>query len=290
MSHAFLIISHDHPQLTARLARRLADVGPVHLHVEARSGHDFSAARRWAQQVPDPVAVHWGGWSLVRAVAKTARQALADPDVTRISLLSGRHYPLVDPARLTDLPDLDHIGMRPSPSPETGKPRSRFEHPYVSRFPRTSRRSVVVNGLLRRTPRIDFERALGGRRLYTGPMWWSLTRTSLEGAMAELASDRRMCRYFSRIAVPDESAFQTATGAALSRRYPHLAPEDITGRDTTFASWIPDTPHPQDLTAELVRTAQADGWWFARKSTPELCEVAEAGWPDAVPHVTPWRH
>lgn len=61
---ARLLDSCEKPQLTALLASRLADVGRVHLHVDARSSMDFSAAIRHARPLPQrlPVDRAAGTW------------------------------------------------------------------------------------------------------------------------------------------------------------------------------------------------------------------------------------
>lgn len=279
--HAFLVLAYEEAQLTSLLASRLADVGAVHLHVDARSSVNFSDTLRFARPLPQRLPVHWGGWNMVRASLLLARQAFADPEVDQVTLLSGRHYPVLSPRSLVAQPPADRIRLQPAPDIDMDKPEWRFRHRYVSWFSPQSRRSVAINGVLRRLTWYDYQKVLAGRQLYAGAAWWSLTRPTLEAAMRLLSQDHALRRYLRSIVCPDESAINTLVGAVLDSRAAagetHLYAPWI-NRETTYVEWAGQHRHPEPLTAASIRRAREQGWWFARKFTLADVEEAEAHW------------
>lgn len=278
--HAFLVLAHADPAMTERLTQCLARAGEVYVHVDARTDIDaFRGVSRHAVLVPARVPVHWGGWNISVATALLACRALENPATSRLTLVSGAHYPLLSPDHLADMGDGEHIRLIAAPDASAGKPACRFERRYVSRFAPASRASVLANGVARRLPRLNVDSALAGRRLYAGSTWWSLTRDTYEAAVAELDADRVYLNYLRSITAPDETGFHTAVGAVLERRHGVPAPE-VAHRETTFVSWAGGR-HPEPLTAALIRRARSEDWWFARKFTsdrPDLLDAAEAGW------------
>lgn len=276
--HAFCILAHDDPALCTRLAARLAPAGPVFVHLDAKAdAADFADVHRHAQVLEQRVPVYWGGWNMVTATLLLVSRALEDAAVDAVTLISGKHYPLMAPADIAAAPVRDRIRLIPSPDPSAGKPASRFTDRYVARFPPHSAASVITNAVARRLPSAGYDRVLHGRRLYAGSSWWSLSRRTLVDALAVLDNDPELVQHFRQVASPDESIIHTAVGTVLERREDLPAPEQVE-RETTFVSWAGGR-HPEPLDADLIEAAKQQGWWFARKfssARPDLIRQAEA--------------
>lgn len=278
--HAFPILAHDDPRMCARLASRLAEAGDVFVHVDARADMaSFAEVRRHADVLDSRVRVRWGGWSIVRASCLLASRALENPEVEALTLVSGRHYPVLSPRQIVAQEPRERIRLIPSPDASAGKPREKFDRRYISRFAPGSAASVLTNAVARRLPALDACSALDGRRLYAGSTWWSLTRGTYVEALASVDRDRRFREHFSRLVAPDESLLHTAVGHVLEQRHDAPAPRTAE-RETTYVRWAGGR-HPEPLTRDDIDTAREEGWWFARKfssTEPELLEYAEAGW------------
>lgn len=284
--HAFVVLAHTDPTMCHRLISRLAPHGPVHLNVNARVDPEpFASSVSLSRLLTPRHPVYWGGWSMVEAVMRLSHQALADPEVDVVTWLSAQHYPLVDPAAIAASTPVDRIALHHAPNAEMGKPDWRFRTRFVSSVTPGTRTDVLVNGLARRLPSLDYPRILGEHRLYAGTAWWSLTRRTLSEAMEWLTTENDIRRYFAKLCVPDEAVFHTAVGAVLTARAvaegrTDTDPRRMTRGSTTFVRWDGGR-HPAELDAEAIRSAADQGWWFARKFVShreDLLEVAEESW------------
>ncbi len=135
--HTFLILAHGDELMLRRLVNRIAPLGRVYVHIDAKT--DIS---RWlldefscvflSQRIP----VYWGDWSMVEATTSLLEEALADSSNSRFTLLSGSDYPIISneeiEKRARDAGNL--IASRPAPNMPDG---SRPEVDYQRRFYRS---------------------------------------------------------------------------------------------------------------------------------------------------------
>lgn len=92
--HAFLIASHNDPEMTRRLIWAISHPRvDVFLHVDRRSDPRLYGVPG-VFFVPKPIAVQWGGWDLVEATLLLLKQARRHGDYSHFTHLSGQDYPL----------------------------------------------------------------------------------------------------------------------------------------------------------------------------------------------------
>ncbi|MBT0772036.1 hypothetical protein KIH74_24045 [Kineosporia sp. J2-2] len=255
--HAFLLLVHTDPALCGLLTGRLAVTGPVFVHVDARADEDpFRKACPQAVFVQNRVRVRWGGWGQTEATLRLIETALTEPEVRRVSLLSGQHYPIVPDARLTPGPLTDRIAALPAPDPARGKPESRFTERFLAAGRPGSASAVLAAGIGRRLPALDPAQALGGRRLFAGSPYFSLTRSTAAQVVAAARTDAALRRYFRAVVSSDEAFFHTVVG--------NLDGVHLDTRGTTYATWSGGR-HPQPLTPGDLEPAAAEGFLYARK-------------------------
>jgi hypothetical protein len=275
---AYVVLSHRNPQQVLRLVRALREGRDGRVLVR----HDRSVSRLGAaaveaaggEAIEDPTEFEWGGWSQLERILTSLRAAAARHDPDWVLLLSGQDYPL---RPLADIEaDLGRSGVdgrigsvraverrRPATDDEFFL-RCRYRHYTRPRalphLPRALRPLVYVR---------DLPSRVGVRRLAAPPLalhvsadWLTLGRRALAAVLAA-ADDRRLVRYFRRVAVPSESFF-----ASVLLDDPSLT---IARDHRRFASFsAPGAPHPDTLTGadlERILAAPAD---FARKFDAEV--------------------
>jgi hypothetical protein len=263
-NHAFLILAHEDSAMLGRLVRRIAPLGPVYVHVDAKT--DISQWR--CEELPctvlsTRVPVYWGDWSIVEATTMLLEDALSDPSNTRFTLLSGTHYPIISNEQIAARAEhaTNLIASRKAPNMPDG---SRPESDYMRRFYRTKTPngawSLVKNGIMNRI--VFYGRPLDWRSvtptigMRSGEMFWSIERKFAEYCVSQIRASGPLINYFKRIGCSDEKVFATLYGEFA---------EDIVLEGTTYSKWA-GGPNPAPISREdLERTLARDIFWFARK-------------------------
>ncbi|MFN3513967.1 MAG: beta-1,6-N-acetylglucosaminyltransferase [Phenylobacterium sp.] len=294
---AFLILAHHRPEQLARLVDRLrSPMSDIFIHVDRKAAAPpFHAVVDGARFLPDArrVAVHWGGFSMVRATFELIRFALAEaPEAERFVLLSGAHYP-TRPVReiLAALAgDAEHIRIDRVLDPEGEGWFDRCANRlYLGDNallnPRTGR--YRPSQLARRLEALA-PRRRHGLAVHYGPQWWALTRPTLEEALAAVEAQPRRLASFRFARTPDEMVFQTLLKA--SSHAERIVQDATTGPE----AWHPalagvtyvafdalDADEPRILTLADLPDIRASGALFARKMDPDvsapLMDALDAG-------------
>ena len=267
--HAFLVLAHEDPQMVRRLVARLAPLGPVYLHVDAKTDLTQWSLRDLPVELVLPrVSVYWGDWSGVDATVALMRAALADPQVSRLTFVSGLHYPIISDAELREKAATlcEVIGSRPAPNMPDG---SRPEVDYLRRFFRTTRPntrwSQVKNGVMNRIVYagrpLDWRSVAPTCGMRAGEAYWSIRREFATYCVERIDSRSPLIDYFSKIVCADEKVFATLYGEFCG---------EIGLEGTTFSKWmtIPGRPgtFPAPVTrADIEEIRARDVFWFARK-------------------------
>ena len=268
--HAFIVTAHEATPILERMVERLAPLGEVLIHVDARvPTAPFHKLLPSATIISDRVAVTYPDWSLVQASLNLARRAIESEGVERITLLRSTHYPIVDDEALGGLVDdqMDYIDARPAPDASRGKPVSRFTRRSV-----TSRRyggwwhSVRAGTVNRVRPPLDWSVALGTRRLYAGSAYWSLRATTVAEVLNVVDAGGPLVAYFSSIDSADESLFHSIVPTVSDR---------VACRPISFSQWDAGQ-HPAPLTRLGLHAAMEEGSYFFAKKF----DVALADWVD----------
>lgn len=276
MTAAYLIMAHRDPAMFRRLVAALPEDASIIAHINARvDAEPFKMGCPPAKFLDRRLSPNWAGWGLVEVTIRLLEVALADPNVTRCTLISGQCYPILTAAALAVWQDepVDRLEIVSAPNADRGKPAWRFNRRWRRRgFHNPDSLVAKAANVATRWlgPRRDPAAALGGRALYAGSTWWSFTRSTAEYALDVAHNDGAMRRYFSHVFAPEEAFWQTALA-------PHLDFANI-GCDPTYCKWDGGA-HPAPLTSEdLIREASRGRFAFARKfssNEPELLDLVD---------------
>jgi hypothetical protein len=262
MTAAYLITAHRDPAMFRRLVTALPEDASIVVHINARvDAEPFKMGCPSVTFVDRRLSTNWAGWGFVEATIGLLEVALADPNVTRCTLISGQCYPILTPAALAAWQGepVDRLEIAPAPNADEGKPAWRFDrrwHRRGFRNPDSLVAKAAYVATRRLGPRRDPAAELGGRALYAGSTWWSFTRSTAE--------------YASHVFIPCEAFWQTAVAPRLDFA--------TIGCDPTYCKWE-GGPHPAPLTSEdLIREASGGRFAFARKFSskePELLDLVD---------------
>jgi hypothetical protein len=262
--HAFLILAHEDEAMLRRLVKRIAPIGPVYVHVDAKT--DISAWRfddLPCTILPKRVPAYWGDWSLVDAATLMLESALAERSVRRFTLLSGSHYPIISneemKIRASQAGNL--VASRSAPNMPDG---SRPESDYLRRFYKTKRpngqwsriKNGVMNRLIYYGRPLDWRSVAPATGMRAGEAYWSVERDFAEYCVSQIRSSRPLIDYFQQIVCSDEKVFATLYGEFAN---------EFVLEGTTYSKWA-GGPNPIAITQEDIEIAAATNqFWFARK-------------------------
>jgi len=276
-NHSFLILAHEDEAMLSRLVRRIAPLGRVYVHIDAKT--DIS---QWhCEELPctfltTRVPVYWGDWSIVEATTMLLETALGDPSASRFTLLSGTHYPIISNAQIADRATNagNLVASRKAPNMPDG---SRPESEYMRRFYRTKKPngtwSLIKNGFMNRIVHygrpLDWKSVTPPIGMRAGETFWSIDREFAEYCLSQIRESGPLIDYFKRIGCSDEKIFATL--------YAEFA-QEIVLEGTTYSKWA-GGPNPVAISREDVENAVArDVFWFARKF--DSSDMAILDWLD----------
>jgi Core-2/I-Branching enzyme len=270
----YIVLSHRNPEQVVRLVRVLREGPAARVLVrhdprwERLTAGEIEAAG--AEPLEDGIKARWGGWSQLQLILECLREAAARRDPDWVLVLSGQDYPL---RPLADIEaDLDaspadaRLGdVRPV---ETQRPATGEDEFFVRcRYRHYARPRVFPSSLPGPIRPLAYARDLpplvGVRRIQPAPLrfhssadWLTLGRAALRSVLAA-SENRRLMRYFRRVAVPSESFFASVLLAN---------PAVIVERDNRrFSSFAHGAPHPDTLTSDDLDRMLSFGADFARK-------------------------
>jgi hypothetical protein len=264
--HSFLILAHEDEAMLHRLVTRIAPLGPVYTHIDAKTDTskwrlDEMPCHFLSQRIP----VYWGDWSMVEATTLLLETALSDASNLRFTLLSGSHYPIVsnDEIEKRALVAGDLVASRSAPNMPDG---SRPESEYRRRFYRTKQPngpwSQLKNGLMNRLiffgRPLDWKAVAPDSGMRAGEQFWSIQRDFAEYCVSQVRASTPLVQYFQRIVCSDEKIFATFYGEYAKA----IVPEG-----TTYSKWN-GGPNPAPISREDINNAlERYPFWFARKFT-----------------------
>jgi Core-2/I-Branching enzyme len=260
--HAFLILVHEDEEMFRRLVGRVSNIGPVFVHVDAKT-HKWRCNDVSCTFTKDRIPVYWGDWSIVQATVSLLEAALGDSSITRFTLLSGSHYPIVSNQEIIDEAKRpgNIIAARRAPNMPDG---TRPEVEYERRFYRTKRphglwdqtKNGFMNRIIYYGRPLDWKVVTPHSGMRAGSQFWSLERDFAEYCVDQIHSSRPLIDYFRRITCSDEKVFGTLFGEFS---------DQVAIEGTTFARWS-QGPNPSPLfRTDIEEAILRDQFWFARK-------------------------
>jgi len=246
--------------------------------------------------VTNPVAVEWGGFSLVEAIIKTTRAVLELTSCEWMVLLSGHDYPLrplreIEAGLLSSRVDA-YIDVRQVVPRASGRGWGGIQAGWLSRryyfaYAPLPQLRVPLNRAFRdmlatlalwmskRQPVITTWPMPAGTRwrigvrcfrtpfdqkrpCRRGSQWLTLSRRAAHRVLRRLAEERELVSHFKRTTIPDEAVFQTIICGETD-----LA---VSQDNRRYEKWVGLEPsHPEILRRSDVDSLMQSGKDFARK-------------------------
>ena len=187
-NHEFFILAHDDENMLRRIVYRISSLGPVFVHVDAKTKISAWQCRDIpCTFVERRIPVFWGDWSGVEATVLLLETALADSSITRFTLLSGSHYPIISNQEIEvkARESGNVIAARPAPNMPDG---SRPEIEYERRAYRTNKPNSLwaqakdgfMNRVIFYRRPLDWKSVTPPTGLRAGSPYWSLERDFVE--------------------------------------------------------------------------------------------------------------
>jgi hypothetical protein len=218
MKIAYLVMTHQNPQLLRRLVRTLS-VGDedceffVHLDKKTPS-HRFPSFTAPRLKFTERIPVYWGEFSQMEAILGLLKEAMASPKrYDYLVLITGACYPLRTGGYIkrffASQPGQQYMDIVTVPGP--GKPLSRMNTiRYESSAPirRFVFRALAKVGLGQR----DYRKYLGDLAAYAGDGAWALSREACEYLLQFMVENPTVTEYFRKTFAPDEAFIHTILG------------------------------------------------------------------------------
>ena len=282
--HAFLIVAHEDEPMLRRLVTRLSPLGHIFVHIDAKT--DIT---HWqlddlpCRILENRVRVFWGDWSAVEVTTLLLEAALALPNLTRFTLLSGTHYPIIS----NEAMDLrmrtcgNVIASRFAPNMIDGsRPEVEYERRFYPTLIPNGVWSMTKNALMNRVVHyghpLDWRSVAPTTGMRAGSMYWSIDREFAQYCVQRIRSSSPLMDYFRLIVCGDEKVIATLYGEYA---------REVSQEGTTYSKWT-TRPHrigkyPARLTrGDLEEVISRDLFWFARKFRSSDSEVLD--WLDAI--------
>lgn len=260
MSAAFLLLCHRPPRHLADWAGRHPD-SHFYLHYDAKADAaalDFLNGLSNVHLLAQHIDIRWAGFSMVQAMLLLLEAALARADNQSFHFMSGDCLPLqplsfiaAECAAAAD--NTLWIDSRPTPRLRY---RIRFDTPHAdTAWQRSLSGKLLTKGFQ------AADRLLPSRRkCFAGSQWFSGNRAAIRLLVTHAAA---AVPDFRRKLCPDEHFFQTLAEA-------HAAELTLVRDNRRYIRFAGSANHPDWLNQADLSAACQQGYWFARKVSPEL--------------------
>ena len=302
MTTTYLVLAHDDLHGLKELGAALAPA-PVIAHLDRPFATNLTPAQvedlrgEGIAVVPEPVCVHWGGYSVHEAMVRLLAHGLETTDSAHFTFLSGRCFPLRPPAEfeafLAERPGV--VLCRAFPLSEgtgfMGLDRVRKRHLLDGAVGHLRKRSRRIGGSLRKALLPVLSGSLNRDRydVHCGSQWMTVPR-----ALAlELVAHHRAggFAYLEDSFAPDEMAFQTYIHTSQwSVATLRGGAEPWGGRamaEFSNAHWLRGSLQGEVTASEVEDALANPEAYFIRKLPPgaagrKLRKLIRASWPSLV--------
>ena len=219
---AILIMAHRDIGQVKELAAVLRRSFEVYIHFDQKlavSGEDLQVFREMGVYTVQEINVNWGGWGLAAAARLLMQEALKNPEISYMHVISGQCWPARQVEEIYDFyENRNDIYMLCSPvkgAKKSGEPLIMWQKYYFN-YDRVNRRTafgkiyhrltIALQTLLRvdklKKLKIDLE-------LYEGPNWMDLPRDAVEYLLTYFDNHENVQKLFMTGFCPDEFWVQT---------------------------------------------------------------------------------
>ncbi|MBD0271660.1 MAG: hypothetical protein ICV73_06985 [Acetobacteraceae bacterium] len=260
-----IVLAHDNvPQLLALAGWLVGRGARVLVHMDRRAAQvraDFAAGMPpgcLLLPVSRSHRVLWGGFGMVAATLSLLREAVDDPALRHVALLSGSHLPIQPAERVARFlfDGREHMDLGfAAAEPVDGKSLRRF---WYRSLPGREEGSALLRWANRNAWRLgkrDLARGLRGMTPMCGAQWWSFSAECARHVLRFVDENPWYSDFFRHASIPDETFFHTILGASPYAR--RLGPIPLYQRMSGFS--------PAVLRASDLPEAVASGLPFARK-------------------------
>lgn len=220
-SVAMLVLAYNEPNvLTSHMKHLEAEAFKFFVHVDRkRNLSDFQdvCLDSRVHFIEDREDIFWGGFNMIRATIKLAKEALTTTDAEHFCLVSDDSFPLLAAKSLYRRIVNSNDIIQCYAAKKADLQYKRYENYYHFDSVHASARHVQAEG--RSITAGDLESyskiqslMLRGKRpalIYGGSQWWVLSRDSLIRCLDLFESDEWLAESFAFSAIPDEMLFQT---------------------------------------------------------------------------------
>lgn len=219
---AILIMAHRDIEQVKELARLLRNCFEVYIHFDKKfdvQQQDLQTLKEMGAYTFQKINVNWGGWGIAAATRLLMEEALKNPDITYVHVISGQCWPAKQIKEIYDFYENQNgIYMLCNPvkgAKKAGEPLIYWQKYYFN-YDRVNRRTtfgkiyhrlaITIQTLLRvdklKKLKIDFE-------LYEGPNWMDLPRDAAEYLLQYFDEHENVQKLFMTGFCPDEYWVQT---------------------------------------------------------------------------------
>lgn len=219
---AMLILAHKDLEQMVEFTKLLKDEFEVYVHIdtktplteEVRSYLDNNNIH-YLQQVD----VRWGGWGISEATILLMRQALQNPEVDYVHILSAQDYVATSPAKIKAFYENNTnaymLYSKAEDEVKSGEPIILWQKYYYN-YDKINRRTTFgkiyhrIIFALQTVLRVDKFKKLGiTQTIYQGPNWMDIPRDMLEYLISYYDEHENIRQLFKTGYCPDEFWVQT---------------------------------------------------------------------------------
>lgn len=280
MKQAILIMAHKNRAQLERLIRYFDGQCDIIIHLDKSSPFNDEDIKLLEQlpgvkKVFRKIAVHWGGFTLLRCQLFLLEMGLKYSDCRYIHLLSGEDYPLKpldDFLRFFELETREFIEGAHLPAPHwDGNTYKRIQHYFFTDWLRPKNDDEVqrIWDFATKQDKWKIRRRIPDqvKHLYGGSAWFSLTRTCTEKVVEYSHKHPSLLRRFRFTFAPDEIYIHTVV------RHVEFENKEMAGGNLRFIHWAKGGDnHPVCFDESHFHDLSSFGAFFARKFEVPHCD------------------
>ena len=230
MKLAYILLAHQHPQLTTRLIKRLiADGSTVALHYDLKAGEkdlqtikDSLAEHNDQVLYADRVKVGWGEWSIIQATLNALQKLdTLEEKPDYVHLMSGADYPTRPETEFKQFLERNYgtefiqaVNIIHEQWVTGGLSKERFEYRHYFNW-QQHKKLFDWNYKIQKKffPKRRFPNNLTP---HMGSQWWTLTWKSC-AEILDYSKNPELIKFFQTVWIPDEMYIQTIVAKAAGK-------------------------------------------------------------------------